>query len=102
MRPGPELLESLRQAPEFVDALPVFGKLSSPFLLVLATQVAGFPPEFTDLVQALQDGLRRDLARLVAEQPALEVHEVDVSHGMVFETPDEIAEIVLAFMHDHR
>ncbi|MER5392618.1 alpha/beta hydrolase [Saccharopolyspora sp. NPDC002686] len=102
VRPGRELLESLRRAPEFLDALPVFGKLSSPFLLVLATRAAGFPPEFTDLVQALQDGLRRDLALLVADQPALEVQEVDASHGMVFENPGEIAEIVLAFLRDHR
>ncbi|MER7012711.1 alpha/beta hydrolase [Saccharopolyspora sp. NPDC000359] len=62
VRPGPQLLEPLRNSPEFVDALPVFAKVTSPFLLVRATRVAGFPPEFTDLVEALHEGLRRDLA----------------------------------------
>ncbi|MER7079582.1 Pimeloyl-ACP methyl ester carboxylesterase [Saccharopolyspora kobensis] len=102
VRPGPELLETLRNSPEFIDALPVFAEVTSPFLLVRATRVAGFPPEFTDLMQALQEGLRRDLARLTTERPGFEVQEVDASHGMVFEIPDEIAEIVLAFLRDHR
>ncbi|MDA3645147.1 alpha/beta hydrolase [Saccharopolyspora indica] len=101
-RPGPELLESLRNSPEFLDALPVFAELGSPFLLVLATRLTGFPPEFTDLMRALQEGLRRDLARLTAQRPGVEVQEVDASHGMVFEAPDEIAEIVLTFLRDHR
>jgi pimeloyl-ACP methyl ester carboxylesterase len=97
-RPGPDVLEALRKAPEFADSLPVFHRVTAPFLLVLATRIAGFPPEFTDLMQALHAGLRRDLAALTAQRPNAEVRELDASHGMLFEKPGQVAEIVLEFL----
>lgn len=97
-RPGPDVLEALRRAPEFADSLPVFRQVAAPFLLVRATRIAGFPPEFTDLMRALHAGLRRDLAELTRQRPNIEVHDIDASHGLVFEKPAEVAEIVQTFL----
>ncbi|GAA0528994.1 hypothetical protein GCM10011581_30740 [Saccharopolyspora subtropica] len=98
-RPGAPVLEFLHGAPEFADALPVFRQVPGPFLLVLATRLAGFPPQFDDLMRALHAGLRRDLADLTAQHPTAVVRELDASHGMVFEKPAEVAAIVLDFLH---
>ncbi|MCI2416409.1 alpha/beta hydrolase [Saccharopolyspora sp. K220] len=100
--PGPAVLEALRDASEFADALPIFQRITGPFQLVRATRLAGFPPEFTDLMQALHAGLSRDLAALTAKRPNVTVREIDASHGMLFEKPHQVAEIVQSFLSGTR
>jgi pimeloyl-ACP methyl ester carboxylesterase len=98
-RPNREIMAALRSAAEFADSLPVFAEVTSPFLIVVATMdLPGLPPEFADLMAAHRAGLRRDLAALTAHRPNIRVEELDASHGMVFEQPEEVAAIVNGFV----
>ncbi|HEX6354784.1 alpha/beta hydrolase [Actinophytocola sp.] len=99
-RPGREIMAALRSSAEFADSLPVFADVTSPFLVVLGTRdLPGLPSEFTALMAAYRAGLRRDLATLTARRPNIVVEELDASHGMVFERPDEVAALVNRFVH---
>ena len=94
-RPNREITSTLRKAPEFTDALPIFAKVTSPFLLVLATRNLPVPPDLDPLMDAHRAGLRRDLPIIC---PNVRVREVDASHGMVSERPAEVAAIVNEFL----
>lgn len=98
VRPTREITSTLRTSPEFVDALPVFGEVTSPFLLVLATKNLPVPPDLVELMDAHRAGLRRDLAELTARRPNIRVHELDASHAMVVERPAELATIINEFV----
>ncbi|NGY59843.1 alpha/beta hydrolase [Lentzea sp. NEAU-D13] len=94
-RPSREITDALRKAPEFLDALPVFAEVKVPFLLVLAARNLPVPPELVPLMDAHRAGLRRDLP---LRCPHVRVHEIDASHGMVYEQPAEVAAIVNDFI----
>ncbi|WP_434446090.1 alpha/beta fold hydrolase [Lentzea sp. E54] len=94
-RPGPEITGVLRTAPEFLDALPTFAGVTSPFLLVLAARTLPVPPDLLPLMDAHREGLRRDLPSVC---PNVRVHEIDATHGMVSERPQEVAAIVNHFV----
>jgi pimeloyl-ACP methyl ester carboxylesterase len=99
MRPNPEITSALRNSAEFADSLPVFGEVTSPFLIVMATKnFPALPPDFAELNDAYRAGLRRDLATLTARRPNIVVREVDASHDMVTEQPGLIAGIVADFL----
>ncbi|ADD41459.1 alpha/beta hydrolase fold protein [Stackebrandtia nassauensis DSM 44728] len=98
-RLGADTARLLRVMPEFVDAVPVLNDVAVPFLMLLATRdFPGLPPQFGPLMAAHRAGLRRDLATVRQTRPNLEVTEVDGSHGMVSERPDEVAALVLDFL----
>ncbi|MEV4840400.1 alpha/beta hydrolase [Nonomuraea sp. NPDC049486] len=101
LRPGPGVTSALRELPEFADALPVFRRLTGPFLIVNATRNPPVPPPLVPLMDAYRAGLRRDLAALAAERPAIEVREIDAGHGMVAERPAEVAALITGFVHRH-
>ena len=94
-RPDSSITSVLRTAPEFVDALPVFAEVTSPFLLVLATRNLPVPPDLLPLMDAHRAGLRRDLPTIC---PNVRVNEIDATHGMVAEQPAEVAAIVNHFV----
>ncbi|HEX7306037.1 alpha/beta hydrolase [Lentzea sp.] len=94
-RPDRSITSVLRTAPEFLDALPVFAKVTSPFLLVLATRNLPVPPDLLPLMDAHRAGLRRDLPAVC---PNVDVHEIDATHGMVVEQPHEVAAVVNHFV----
>lgn len=94
-RPNREITSTLRKSPEFADALPIFARVTGPFLLVLATRNLPVPPDLVPLMDAHRAGLRRDLPIIC---PNVRVREVDASHGMVFERPVEVAAIVNEFL----
>ena len=94
-RPNREITDALRTAPEFLDALPVFAEVKAPFLLVLATRYLPVPPDLVPLMDAHRAGLRRDLPQTC---PNVQVHEIDATHGMVFEQPARTAAIVNDFI----
>jgi pimeloyl-ACP methyl ester carboxylesterase len=101
LRPGAEVTSALREAPEFVDGLPVFAGVGCPMLIVTATRdIPELPAEFGPLMGAFRAGLRRDLAALCAAVPTVVVREIDASHGMVFEQPERIAALVTEFVGD--
>ncbi|APU17779.1 MULTISPECIES: alpha/beta fold hydrolase [Actinoalloteichus] len=98
-RPSAELAAGLRTSPQMLDSLPVFAEVVSPFLLVLATRnLPGLPPDFDGLAAAHRAGLRRDVAPLLAANPALRVVEADASHGLVMERPELVAELIVGFV----
>jgi len=100
-RPNKEIMAALRSSAEFADSLPIFGEVTSPFLIVLATKnLPGMPPDLVELMDAHRAGLRRDLATLTA--PNIRVHEVDASHAMVAERPDELAGLINQFVAEHQ
>lgn len=94
-RPSREITGALRDAPEFLDALPVFAEVKAPLMLVLATRNLPVPEELVPLMDAHRAGLRRDLP---LQCPNVVVREIDASHGMVFEKPEETAAIVNEFI----
>jgi pimeloyl-ACP methyl ester carboxylesterase len=94
-RPDRSILSVLRTSPEFLDALPVFAEVKVPFLLVLATRNLPVPPDLVPLMDAHRAGLRRDLPVVC---PNIRVHEIDATHGMVYEQPAEVAAIVNDFI----
>ncbi|GGU41382.1 alpha/beta fold hydrolase [Lentzea flava] len=94
-RPNREITSALRDAPEFLNALPTFAQVTSPFLLVLATRNLPVPPDLIPLMDAHRAGLRRDLPIVC---PNVEVQEIDATHGMVQQQPAEVAAIVNAFI----
>ncbi|MDX3660869.1 alpha/beta hydrolase [Streptomyces sp. ID05-26A] len=91
-RPSREITGVLRTSPELLDALPVFAKVTAPFLLVLATQNLPVPPSLLPLMDAHRAGLRRDMPANV------QVQEIDATHGMVSGNAAEVAEIVNHFV----
>jgi pimeloyl-ACP methyl ester carboxylesterase len=99
VRPPREIAATLRTSAEFVDSLPVFDEVRSPFLIVLATRNLPVPPDLVALMDAHRAGLRRDLAALTARRPNIHVHELDASHAMVVERPAELATIINEFVH---
>lgn len=99
LRPNADITTALRESEEFVDSLPVFQKITSPFLIVLATKnLPGIPEGFLELMDALRAGLRRDLAMITAQQANIHVEEIDASHDMVFEQPGLVASLVSDFL----
>jgi pimeloyl-ACP methyl ester carboxylesterase len=98
VRPSREITSTLRTAPEFVDALPVFGEVTSRFLAVLATRKMPVPPDLMELMDAHIAGTRRDFLELAARRPNVRVHELDASHSMVAERPGELATIINEFV----
>lgn len=94
-RPDREITGALRTSPEFLDALPVFGEVTGPFLLVLATRNLPVPPDLLPLMDAHRAGLRRDLPEAC---PNVQVHEIDATHGMVSQQPKEVAAIINHFV----
>lgn len=98
-RPSKEIMAALRTSAEFADSLPIFAEVTSPFLIVLATKnLPGMPPDLLALMDAHRAGLRRDLATLTARRPNIRVHELDASHAMVAERPDELAVLINGFL----
>ncbi|MFD4674345.1 alpha/beta fold hydrolase [Lentzea sp. NPDC058450] len=91
-RPPRRILDVLRTSPELLDALPVFARVTAPFLLVFAARDLPVPPELLPLSEAHRAGVRRDLP------PNIEVHEIDATHGLVGERPAEVAAIVNQFV----
>ncbi|GGM69108.1 hypothetical protein GCM10011609_00950 [Lentzea pudingi] len=91
-RPSREITGTLRTSPELLDALPVFAKVTVPFLLVLATQNLPVPPNLLPLMDAHRAGLRRDMP------PNVRVHEIDATHGMVSGNATAVAGIVNHFV----
>jgi pimeloyl-ACP methyl ester carboxylesterase len=92
-RPSREITSAWRASKEFADALPVFARVTVPFLLVLAAK--NLPVPFVQLLDAHRAGLRRDLPIVC---PNVRVHEIDATHGMVSEQPAEVATLVNAFI----
>ncbi|SFR28295.1 Pimeloyl-ACP methyl ester carboxylesterase [Lentzea waywayandensis] len=91
-RPDRSITSVLRTSPEFLDALPIFAAVKSPFLLVLATRNLPVPHDLLPLMDAHRAGLRRDLP------PNVQVHEIDATHGMVSEQPAEVASVINHFV----
>lgn len=96
-RPDRSILTTVRTAPEFLDALPIFAKVTSPFLLVLAKNNLPVPPDLVPLMDAHRAGLRRDLPVIC---PNVRVHEFDATHAMLTERPAELAEVVNQFANN--
>jgi hypothetical protein len=48
-------------------------------------------------MDAFRAGLHRDLTRLAAARPNIEIHELDASHGMLAERPDAIARLITRY-----
>lgn len=94
-RPNREITDALSTAEEFLDALPVFAAAKAPLLLVPATKNLPVPPDLVPLMDAHRAGLRRDLPIIC---PNVQVHEIDATHGMVYEQPAETAAIVNGFI----
>ncbi|GAA2212283.1 hypothetical protein GCM10009850_077450 [Nonomuraea monospora] len=100
VRPSAELAGQVRHDPYFLDSVPPVADLRCPALFVLATRdLPGLPGRVGQLMPAHRAGIRRDLLPLVADRPHLRVLELDASHNMVAEQPDEIARAVLGFPH---
>lgn len=97
-RPDVQLLTTVRYTPEFRDTIPLLRQVTCPVLVVIPTQD---PPGMAggELMEAFRRGIRRDLTGLPAQ---VDVRELDASHAMVTERPEELTTLITAFLAGRR
>lgn len=92
------LCRQIEQSPQFINAVPTFGRVSCALLIVLAQHnLPGMPAKFRDLMSAYRCSLRFDLNMLTSQHPHIELTEIAASHAMVAEAPDKVAAIINGF-----
>lgn len=102
VRPGPETTAALSRAPEFEDSLPTFVGALAPLLVVAAVErQKEVPEDLRGLMEAFLTALREDLAFLGRLHPRVDVREIATGHGMIHESPREVADLVLGFLREH-
>ncbi|HSK97866.1 MAG TPA: alpha/beta hydrolase [Euzebyales bacterium] len=95
LRPGPEVLTTLRAALDDLDLRSVYARVTCPLLVVLATTDLPEQQGFAELTAAHRRGLNRDLARLAAANPALRVVDLDgASHAMLVQQPERVRALI--------
>ncbi|GAB3164913.1 hypothetical protein GCM10027059_21760 [Myceligenerans halotolerans] len=93
-RPGGEILETVRNSPEFRDTIPFLRRVTCPALVVIPTQdPPGMPGG--ELMEAFRRGIRRDLAGLPVQ---VQVRELDASHAILSERPETLAGLIDDFL----
>jgi pimeloyl-ACP methyl ester carboxylesterase len=98
LRPGPDAVAAIRRDVH-TDILPGFARLTTRTLLLVGSRsLPELPPELEPLMVAFRAGLERDLAELAATNPLVEIREIDASHAVLFEQPDEVTRIVAEFV----
>ncbi|GAA4879156.1 alpha/beta fold hydrolase [Actinomycetospora straminea] len=81
------------------DDLRSFEEVTAPVLLVVAASSGPMtPPRWEPLMRAFRSGLRRDLLELARHRPNISVQEVDASHAVLAERPEETSRIVHSFL----
>jgi pimeloyl-ACP methyl ester carboxylesterase len=101
MRPSPDVLGGLRTAMETLDVIPVYRRVTCPFLVAVATEDLPEQRPFAELYAAYRRGLERLLDEAAESNPALRVVRVEgAGHAMVAERPAELAKIIGAFADD--
>ncbi|NSC25364.1 alpha/beta hydrolase [Streptomyces albus subsp. chlorinus] len=98
--PALQMLAAMDQ----LDLFGVYRRLTCPLLICRAARpnppTPGLP-WFDALMAAYATGLARDLARLATTHPHVTVEEVDATHAMLLERPDDVAALILTFAARH-
>ncbi|MFI0903860.1 alpha/beta fold hydrolase [Streptomyces sioyaensis] len=85
-----------------LDLFALYRRVTRPLLIARALRpnppMPGMPPWFDALMAAYARGLARDLDALARIRPHVTVAEVDGTHAMVLERPEEIAGLVGGFV----
>ena len=113
LRPNAELLTQVRQ--EFLadEMFALFERVRSPLLVCAATAelpvMTGdegaqepFADEMAELMAAYRRGIDRDIAAVSAVNPHVTFTKVEASHGMLFEQPAELADLIRKFLDTPR
>lgn len=98
LRPGPEFVSALRASLLEDDLFPVLHEVRCPILVCLATRELPAAQAFGDLMAAFRRGLDRDFAKLRAANPAVHVVEVNASHAMTLEQPEDLTDRLVEFL----
>ncbi|MFI9047561.1 alpha/beta fold hydrolase [Streptomyces sp. NPDC053427] len=109
LRPGRERARQAQEAMAGLDLFALYRRVTRPLLIARGLRpnppVPGVPPWFDVLMEAYQEGLRRDLDELAEACERVTVAGVDGTHAMLLERPAEIAGLVsgwLAAVHGAR
>ncbi|UBU18199.1 alpha/beta fold hydrolase [Nonomuraea gerenzanensis] len=98
VRPSAALAAQVRYDPYFLDSVEPVAEIRCPALFVLAGRnLPGLPGRVGELMTAQRAGIRRDLLSLLADRPHLRLLDLDASHAMVVERPEEVARAILDF-----
>ena len=94
----------MNQQSRLMDLFPLYRRLACPLLVFNATAPEDrrsrklLVGKGRELVQAYREGLRRDLGALAADNPMVEVVEVDATHMLITTHPELVAGHITAFM----
>lgn len=96
--PGSQQQRELLDAVAALDLPAAYRSATCPLLVVRATVTEAVDPATAGLLSAYGVGLARELAAVAAEQPLLQVRELEVTHGLVGTHPDLVAGVVEDFL----
>jgi len=96
-----EALDQVMSAVNSIDLFDVCRACRVPLLIVNAVKddaAASASPEMAELTRTRRPVLNANLRKLAEGQPHIEVEEVDATHGLITEIPEQLAKTVSAFV----
>lgn len=95
-------IDEVMAAVNGTDLFDVYRECKCPLLVVNATKndpsMAAQSPEMAELMPARRATLAANLRKLADENDHIETVEVDATHGLIAEIPEELSKIVTAFI----
>ncbi|MEX2969070.1 alpha/beta fold hydrolase [Streptomyces sp. C184] len=102
LRPARDRALQVQEELAGLDLFALYRRVTRPLLIARALRpnpsMPGMPPWFDALMAAYARGLARDLDALARTRPHVTVAEVEGTHAMVLERPEEIAGLVTGFV----
>ncbi|HUR47979.1 MAG TPA: alpha/beta hydrolase [Acidimicrobiales bacterium] len=97
-----ESIDEVMDAVNGTDLFDVYRDCKCPLLIVNATKndpsIAAQSPEMAELMPARRATLAENLRQLADSNHHIEVVEVDATHGLIAEIPEELSKIVAGFI----
>lgn len=98
MRPAPAQTKELMDCIHGLDLFMEYRRCSVPLLVVHAQRNGAMPDaESTAMADAMRRGLSKALARIAMENRRVQVVEVNATHALTVEMPDELASYIGRF-----
>jgi pimeloyl-ACP methyl ester carboxylesterase len=101
-RPSADVVPILLSVVETTDLLATWASTRCPLLVIRCTRQEGPPsgaPEWLpEMLSAYGRGLARALDRIAEVQPLVTVRTFDGDHGLIWNQPEAVAEVVASFL----
>lgn len=111
VRPSAAQMEVLADAIDDADLFETYRLTRCPLLIFHATRLpdygevpetaaAALPPWLGEHLTTVQAGIARGLRTVVETTPRVRVETVDLTHALITEAPQMLAEVITGFVHD--